>query len=77
MNLSLSQLLTIDLITTKVIKFQNFGEPGSDEYVLLEVCRRDSDPSGKITDFIEVSQTVEGCQLLENIENRIFRFLKG
>jgi len=70
-------VVIIDLITTKVIKFQNFSEPGADGYVLLEVCRRDSDPSGKITDSIKVSQTVEGCQMLENIEDRIFRFLKG
>ena len=32
-----------NLITTKVIKFQNFADPGADCYDLMEVCSRDSD----------------------------------
>jgi hypothetical protein len=44
-------VVLIDLITTKVIKFQNFVKSGADGYVLLEVCCRDWDQSGKLQMF--------------------------
>ena len=71
-------VVLIDLIITiKAIEFQNFGKPGVHRYGFLEVCCRDSDQSGKITDFyIQVSQTARGCQMLENIEDSISRVLK-
>jgi hypothetical protein len=39
-------VVLIDLITIKVIEFQNFGDPGADRYDFLEVCCRDWDQSG-------------------------------
>ena len=62
-------VVIIDLNTTKVIKFQNFGEPGADGYDLLEVCCRDSDSVLNLTnEHIYQNRVVEAQVPDENGE---------
>jgi hypothetical protein len=44
-------VVLIDIITIKVIEFQNFGGPGGNLYDLLKVCYQDWDHLGKTTYF--------------------------